>query len=439
MKSRTGPDGSKTTYAYWPDGQTMYVTNALNQTTFYAYDIAGRQDHVVDALNRTNRFTYDAVGRMVKTIFHDGTFTTNVFNLLGQRVGVKDQADRLTQFAYDLSGQLTNVTKPQVIDGVTGSPVSPIWSYTYDSYGRLTVTTDPKSQSTTNIYDQFGRQVSRLLTTGGDGETNHYNSLGQLTNHYDFKGQRVQFKYDRYGRLTNKFYFAANDMVHPSNSVSYTFNHLGQLTNIIERSGTYANIGYLAAVGNPGKRGRFATMLASVEQLPPGPTGGVLGLILCGVATMIWLTAEARRRRVPTWQFARIVLATLRLNFSTPTGVASSHARTQIPQWLLRVWPSCIFRLPPSLLSLCSLVAFMLRCGGTPEGTPKRFRLPACGWRFATIITLVALIGSDPRFDGLWTARAACDIPSNPTLTQDERITTFTYDLEGRLAQVNSP
>jgi len=48
------------------------------------------------------------------------------------------------------------------------------------------------------------------------------------------------------------------------------------------------------------------------------------------------------------------------------------------------------------------------------------------------------LIGSDPAFNGLWDARAACSIPNNYS-TPTIRITTFAYDVEGRLAQVNSP
>ena len=50
------------------------------------------------------------------------------------------------------------------------------------------------------------------------------------------------------------------------------------------------------------------------------------------------------------------------------------------------------------------------------------------------------MIGSDPRFDGLWNARAACTIPSaNSGNTLTTRITEFSYDVEGRLSQVNSP
>jgi len=87
VQSRTGPDGQTTSYQYWADGQTMTVTDPLGHQTSYFYDDAGRQSQVWDALNRPTRFVYDALGRQVKTVFADGSFVTNQFNNLGQRVG----------------------------------------------------------------------------------------------------------------------------------------------------------------------------------------------------------------------------------------------------------------------------------------------------------------------------------------------------------------
>jgi RHS repeat-associated protein len=401
VKSRTSPNGAKTTYAYWPDGQTMYVTNVFStNVTFYKYDIAGRQEYVADALNHTNRFEYDAAGRMFKTVFHDGTYTSNYFNGLGQRTVVRDQAGLLTQFGYDSSSQLTNVTKPGVIDPEDSYHTnSPIWSYTYDAYGRLTVTTDPRSNRTTNSYDAYGREVSRWLTMG-QGETNVYNSLGQLWKKYDFKGQRIEFKYDQFGRLTNRYFFTAGNS-NPSNSVSYIFNRLGQITNITERAGSQAGNGYTASVGTS-NRNRFLARLASV---PPETQGGALGLVLCGIA--IACVPRDKRRG-----FVLCIVEAWRAQWRM---VADDVRR--------RRW-----RIVGSLAAEKSSASL-----------PRRLRLPSFGWRFATMITLIALIGCDPSLDGLWTARAACDIPANPTLSDDERITTFHYDLEGRLTQQNSP
>jgi RHS repeat-associated protein len=334
---------------------------------------------------------------------------------VGQRTADRDQAAFLTQFGYDVSGQLTNVIKPQVPDPENGNnPTTPSWSYAYDVYGRLRVTTDAKGRSTTNTYNEFGQPVARLLPMGGPGETNVYNPKGQLWKHYDFKGQKMEFRYDQYGRVTNKFYFEASDQTHPSNSVQYIYNQLGQLTNITERMGTNAGNGY-AMLGNG--RGKWmartsrleelrAVVLASLGTVPPGGWSGMTALALCGLA---WSLVPREKRRQFVWCVValwRAHLRTLSLSDGKSDGVRGFLAALQLRQ---------------------------------PASIPRRLRLPSLSWRCVTVVTLICLIGSDPYFESLWTAQAACgDVPSN-TSTETVRVTTFTYELEGRLAQVNSP
>src|SRR5262245_17959742 len=92
------------------------VTDPLGNFTASEYDDNGRQTLVRDALNRANRFEYDGAGRMIKTIFANNSFITNLFNNVGQRVGAVDQAGLQINYGYDLSGQLTNVAMPSVPD-----------------------------------------------------------------------------------------------------------------------------------------------------------------------------------------------------------------------------------------------------------------------------------------------------------------------------------
>jgi len=73
-----------------------------------------------------------------------------------------------------------------------------------------------------------------------------------------------------------------------------------------------------------------------------------------------------------------------------------------------------------------------------PSSKGPTLILPPAFWRFTTYALMISLLGSDPRFDGLWTARASCDIPSNPS-TETVRVTTFGYDFDGHLIQANYP
>jgi RHS repeat-associated protein len=391
VKSRTGPDRKTTTYAYWPDGQIMYVTNALNQYTYYEYDSAGRQKLVADALSRTNKFEYDAIGRMVKTTFADNSYVTNIFNGLGQRVGVKDQAGLLTQFGYDTSGQLTNVIKPPVLETNGSSWVSPAWSYTYDQYGRLSVTTDPLGRTNTSNYDALGRQITQRLPMT---QTNFavYNTKGQLWKQYDFKGQRTEFVYDKFGRIKAKFLFQTN-AINPDEAICYRYNQLGQLDQIADRFGADASTnacdGYATLVGFPKFEIGFGEKLMASLNGSPRISGTFMAVAMLALA----FACVPRGKR-------RCIVLELRRAWRVQARIFAFTEKRNL----------CI----------------------------RRRWMPAYGWRTISVVTAFVLLAGDPHWNNFMVAHAACDIPSNAS-TATTRITQFAYDLDGRLTQVNSP
>src|SRR4051794_5565142 len=44
----------------------------------------------------------------------------------------------------------------------------------------------------------------------------------------------------------------------------------------------------------------------------------------------------------------------------------------------------------------------------------SRLHLPSLFWRYATGLLIICLLGTDPRLD-FWSARAACEYPTNPS------------------------
>jgi len=222
VQSRTGPDNQTTSYTYWPDGQIETVTDPLSNVTFYAYDDAGRRSQMRDASEHWTQFLYDAVGRSIATIFNDNTYTSNYFNGVGQNIGQVDQANLTTQFGYDVSGQLTNVIKPTVLDPENNNnPVTPAWSYPFDKYERLSAIVDAKFRTNTFVYDALGRQIAHWLPLG-QMESNIYNSFGLIATQYDFKGQWTQLLYDHLGRTRAKYGFAVGAST-PSEAVCYLY------------------------------------------------------------------------------------------------------------------------------------------------------------------------------------------------------------------------
>jgi RHS repeat-associated protein len=382
--SRTGADGQTTTYTYYADGQPKDVTDPLTNTTHYVYDAAGRRTAMVDALSHTNRFEYDALGRLSRTIYSDNSFTSNTYNQVGQKIAETDQAGLTTTFAYTDAGQLQSVAKPSVPDPENGGNLAmPTWSYGYDTFGRQVSVTDPKSRVTASTYDAVGRQLTRVLPMGQT-ETNVYNALGQLWRHYDFKGQREEFAYDSFGRVKAKFFFAVG-AAQPTNATCYVYDSLGRVQKIIERSGTSLDTNVCNAYSMLNKGGGGNTMLASLEHGAIGHAAPLSAFPLACLGLAL-LPAEVRRA---------LKLFYLRGGWRW----RSRRGKRRVHMYLSPLW-----------------------------------------LRAVSLVLMVAVVGTlSPGLDLIPKVRASCAIPSNPTVNDGERTTIFTYDLDGRLTQANTP
>jgi RHS repeat-associated protein len=412
VKSRTDPEGHKTSYTYYDDGQTATVTDALTNVTTYAYDAAGRQQYTADALNHTNRFVCDGAGRTVATIFQDSSAISSIINVLGQQAGKADQATNTITYGYNVAGQLERVTMPSVPDpeapplgpGGDPSPANPTWHYYFDQYGRQTAMLDAKSRGTTNTFDQFGHQTATRLPLG---QTNllKYDTFGRISETYDFKGQKRLTRYDSLGRVATNFWFAAGAS-YPSNSTEYYFNALGQLTNITERFGTNASSGGGWAANDSSRRKRY---FAALAKLPPEPTGTAAGLALFCVGALAFLCRGLARPLINARALAR-----------WPGGPSAAQPFQQFLALARRSIGGQTSRLTVAAASR------------------RPIQLPGLFWRIATYALIVCLIGSDPAWDSLWTARAECVYPANNS-DDTVRYTYFNYDFDGHLTQANYP
>jgi RHS repeat-associated protein len=162
------------------------------------------------------------------------------------------------------------------------------------------------------------------------------------------------------------------------------------LTNTTERSGTEASGTYAYA---PLKRKwYYAIAPPSVRRAPPQVLGDASGLGLAALALVALILLPTKKRR------RLLLLAAV----DAPRLASAKVLRRQRARLNLRVTLPCLF------------------------------------WRFATGVLLVCLIGNDPSFDNLWTANAECVYPDNSS-TDARRITTYKYDYDGHLTQVNSP
>src|SRR5256885_9044243 len=204
--------------------------------------------------------------------------------------------------------------------------------------------------------------------------------------------------YDKLGRPATNFWFEAGAS-YPSNSVEYYYNALGQLTNITERSGDDASSTYFASIRSR-PRNRFFAALAKV---PPEVKGGVSGLVL---ATLSFFGLLLSRSRVPSLSVVGDDVR--RLTSRTSTGGSGGNRGFGLQSLF------SLFAPVKSLFAYlaCFAVNRKSRSAYSAYSAVKlpRLLLPGLFWRFATFITIICLLGSDPRLD-FWTLHAECVYP----------------------------
>ena len=198
-------DGSFTSNVYDLDGNLLFSTDALRQTTGYAYNALNQLTVQTLPDGTVTSFTYDAVGNLLTRAMADGTLT---------QAQTYDSAGRkLTEKLY------------------SGSTTTRQFSYAYypsgiPAGGLLQTVTTPRDTITTT-YDDFLRP--QIVTTAGVlAETN----------------TTTTYTYDRRNLVTAINQSSVNNAAGPATLVSRTFDGYGQLlTEVVTAGGsTYASV-----------------------------------------------------------------------------------------------------------------------------------------------------------------------------------------------------
>jgi len=163
VETITDARGKVTTMAYsTATGDLVSVIDPLGHGATFGYDEApspagrGSRTSVTDALGHLTRTVYDGRGRVKKVINHDDTFTEFGYDSAGRRTTVTDPMGRVTRYIYDRYGRLTTVV----------DPANQSTQYAYDLMGNLLTLIDAKGQTTVFEYDSHNR-VKRRSTRAG--------------------------------------------------------------------------------------------------------------------------------------------------------------------------------------------------------------------------------------------------------------------------------
>lgn len=264
IHTQTDAAGSVTTYTY--NGYTTTVTDALGHSTIretdchgnlvlstdheggtiaYQYDVDGHCTQLVGP-RTTVTMQYDLRGNRTQLVDPDLGTTISVYNAYGELVRQTDSKG-ITTYAYDLLGRITTETRPDVT--VTN---------VYDTrfVGAVTSTSASNGTSTQYYYDNYGRTIQQVETTGNNSFT--------VTTSYDAQNHPATITYPNnyaidYGYSTNGLLTSVKD--HSTHSVIWQLTQLDArgnatqetLGNGLVTTNTYhAATGRLTAISTPG-------------------------------------------------------------------------------------------------------------------------------------------------------------------------------------------
>ena len=270
--SATGPMGEKSIYTYDKAGNITSVTDGMGNRYEYTYDKNGnrtsekdpygnvrqvsfdsmnRPVKAVDAGGNSCTYEYDGSDRLVKMTNPSGSETSITYDLYtGQPLSVGDYEGIETVYSYNLSGDLTGVSRGgQLVE-----------AYEYDKKGQLVRTTyagglireqeydkngnciliremgsdnaspEEKSERITRcIYDEHNRLIKEITPAGAVWEY-AYDRVGNLTEIIDPEGGKTCYSYDR---NNNRISITDGE----GNITSYTYDKGNRLTGIETAAG----------------------------------------------------------------------------------------------------------------------------------------------------------------------------------------------------------
>lgn len=205
---------AKTTFGYDFEGNLRYTTNWVSATEY-----------------QVTQNTYDALNQPYTTIYDDNTSIITDYTSSGLLYQQRDENLNWTTTLYDKAQRPWKVTLPAV-DGQY-----PVTETGYDDAGNVTSITDPRTNTTTFVYDERNRRTHEILPLVWDEEsqstvnptnTTYYDGVGNVTAVLDARQNLTTNLYDAANRLTNSILPAVavygDGTTQPSTTTTYDKN-----------------------------------------------------------------------------------------------------------------------------------------------------------------------------------------------------------------------
>lgn len=245
------PDKSSVGYAYAASGDERnpsFITNALSQVWGYTYDALDQVLSVTDPDGNVTCFTYSnkvdvvAVSNVLGAV--RASFDTN-----HQMIAITDPATNSFHFSYDAYGHMTNSVDPRGIstDYICGTDKRlqsirragvTLAACTYDAYGRLRTIADANGITITNGYNLLNLQTNLSFADGTSLNWEYSSCCPRLLDAMvDQLGRRTAYQYDGMKQLVRTTLRDGSAL-----GMGYDLNqHLVQFTNA---NGNVTRYGY---------------------------------------------------------------------------------------------------------------------------------------------------------------------------------------------------
>jgi RHS repeat-associated protein len=295
--NETGTLVRTTTYTYGPEGELLGATGATEPFS-KVYDAAYRLVTLTDGNSQATTYTYDTAGRVATVTYPGGDLLQfPEYFADGQLKKRIDGNGVITELEYnDAEGQLTAVLYP----ATPGRNLA----FTYDAtYGRLTGRTDitgtqtyaygdlDEITSVTTTYTSLPAQTLSYAYFPDGSRSSMTTPVGTFAYTYDGKGRAATVA-NPYSETTTWTYLNNNwlstQAMANGHTAVYTYNALGQLTDLLNRLGVGTTLSQFNGMVHDGAGNRLS-VTANI------PAASVLsGTVSYGYDTKDQVTSEAR-------------------------------------------------------------------------------------------------------------------------------------------------
>ncbi|MBF6611887.1 MAG: SBBP repeat-containing protein [Chloroflexi bacterium] len=254
----TDPLSRTIQYAYNTANDPTVITNSIHLTTTYAYDsvASGNLLSVSRPVTETGEtasihYTYDpAPGRAgdVITITNElGKQWGQRYNSYGYLTSSSDPLTNSTLYNYDTVGRLRSTTDPNghpsySVPNAYGDPLTTTNTlgfdtiYSYDNNRNLKTVQDPKRQVTTYYYD-YDNQLTRTVMPDSSYSATTYDGLGRVYTQTNPLRQQTTYTYD-----DANWRYNVHDPL--ERSQEYAFDLAGNLWRKQDAQGIYTYFSY---------------------------------------------------------------------------------------------------------------------------------------------------------------------------------------------------